>query len=119
VDSLVAVNTLGILTAPGTLTISAAPDKIVLAGLNTSDDWNTAGGALGVYISTPQNQSVNFFKGPYQLAGVLTPGSVSLSAATITLSNPVIAGQKTFYRLAGTAADGRPTSELFSGQIVI
>lgn len=119
VNEVTGPNLLALMSAPGTLTISAAPKRAILSGISVDDEWNQPGGALGLYISKPQNPTVEFFKGPYQLAGKLTGGTVGLTAGTITFSQNLVVGMKTFYRLASSAPDGRPSQTLADGVITI
>jgi hypothetical protein len=120
VDNMVGPNLLARLTMPETITLaSGTPNAVALVGLTASDEWQGVGGALGLYVSTPQNASIKFFKGPYQFAGQLNGGTATLAAGTINVSQAMISGQQTFFRLIGTAPDGRPTQTLYGGKIVI
>lgn len=97
---------------------------VALAGVDASDNeaeftfnntygWAAVtGGALLVAISRPQSQTINFFKGPYRLAGVIlgNTGSPPTSPAVVTLPFPVSAGQKVFAQVRATLADGRLTA---------
>lgn len=74
-----------------------------------SDAWaNEAGGFMFVYVSRPQNVSINFFRGPYRLVGTIV-GDPSPPASPISLNLPfpVAEGQKIFARAITTQADGR------------
>lgn len=83
---------------------------------DNTDGWATeAGGFLFVYLSRPQNMSINFFKGPYQLALTVNGNSptapVSPIAGTV-LPFAVAAGMKVFFQLRAATADGRLSSEV-------
>lgn len=67
---------------------------------------------MAVYASRPQAQSVNFFKGPYQLAGTIDGDSTTAptSPAAIALPFPVAVGQRVFFRVNVLRADGRLSS---------
>jgi hypothetical protein len=86
----------------------AAADQVDVNFANT-DTWASAsGGAMLVYASRPQNPSISFFKGPYRLAGtILGAGTPPTSPATLDLPFPVAAGQRVFFRVRVTEADGR------------
>lgn len=99
--------TVGSFTNP-TLTGVASTGVISIAFTNT-DDWaNAAGGAMLVYTSRPQSVGITFFAGPYQytgkIAGAATPPT---SPATVTSPFTLTAGQKVFYRVEVSQADGR------------
>lgn len=71
-----------------------------------------------IFASRPQNPTINFFKGPYRLAGVILGDSITppTSPATIGLPFTVNPGQKVFLRAAVTREDGRlSTDHRFSG----
>lgn len=99
------------ITAP-VPTIVAAGTTVSVAFTDT-DAWaNVVGGALLVYASRPQNQSINFFKGPFRFAGaVLGAASPPTSPAVINLPFAIgPADSKMFFRFIGTLEDGRPSS---------
>lgn len=100
---------LGTYSIPSAGTVSAAADTIQIAFDNT-DEWaNEDDSNMLIYTSRPQNPSVNYFKGPYQFAGMI-PGDGTTpptSPATITLAFPVVVGQKVFWKATVTRADGR------------
>jgi hypothetical protein len=72
--------------------------------------------AMLVYLSRPHNPSTNFFKGPYRFAGQIPGDSVTppTSPATITAPFPFLEGQRIFYRINVSRADGR-LSQSFRG----
>jgi hypothetical protein len=107
VDAAPITFTMADLTTP-TITISATTDQVSVTFDNT-DDWATAvGGHLLVYTSRPQNAGLQFFKGPYRLAGTVN-GAVSppTSPAAIALAFPTAPGNRIFVRFVATNADGR------------
>lgn len=57
-----------------------------------------------VYLSQPQNRTVNFFKGPYRLAG-----DYGMASASVDIATPLnlLPGKKVFYRATATYTDGR------------
>lgn len=102
--------------AEGTQPEYAAPSEAtqdVAVTFDTSDDWvGEDDAAMAIYASRPQNPSINYFKGPYQYAGVILGDSVTppTSPATIDLPFPFVAGQKVFFKANITRADGRYSS---------
>jgi hypothetical protein len=99
---------LGTFTEP-TLAIDTANDEVDVTFENT-DGWaNEDDSAMQIYASRPQNAGIAFFKGPYRLAGNIDGDGTTppTSPAAITLPFPVVAGQKIFFRVIVTRADGR------------
>ena len=99
---------LGYLTAP-TFSVAAAADTVSV-GFNNLDGWaNETGSHLLVYASRPQNVSVNYFKGPYRLAGTVDGDDVTppVSPEVIDLPFPVSADQRVFFMAAASRLDGR------------
>lgn len=103
------------LTPPFVSTLVAgSPQGSVDITFDVTDEWNT-GGNLMVYASTPQNETVNFWKGPYRLLGTIAGGASS--PQTFTLPDQIVAGQKVFFQAVAQAADGRiSTKTRFVGQ---
>lgn len=71
--------------------------------------WSNPAGAVGdvvvVYVSKPQNQSVNFFRGPYQYNALAL---LDIETAVDLIPNPTwIAGQVIHVRARILYADGR------------
>lgn len=74
------------------------------------DDWVTDdGGIMVLYASRPQNPSINYFKGPYRLAGAIVGNSGSPPASPNTANAPFafVTGQLVFFRIAVSRSDGR------------
>ena len=95
------------LTTP-TVVVTAATD-IASVTFDNTDEWATAiGGHLFVYTSRPQNVSINFFKGPYRLAGRINGAVVPpTSPAAIALAFPVAAAGVIFLRFVAVNANGQ------------
>jgi hypothetical protein len=76
---------------------------------------NVTGGFMFVYLSRPQNPSINFFRGPYRTAAVIVGDAVPPVSPTIAnVPFPIIAGQRLFGRAVVAQADGRyGTSSFF------
>lgn len=77
-------------------------------------DWTSEDGAgMLIYCSRPQNASVNFLSSGYQFAGVLLgdSGTPLTSPQLVGLPFPFAEGQKLFFRVTISRADGRYTSD--------
>jgi len=84
------------------------------------DPWiSEAGSWLAVYVSRPQNESINFFKGPYRVAGSLQ-GDPAPPASPLVVTVPfaITAGQRIFTRSVVTYLDGRFTSSILKTALV-
>lgn len=99
-----------------------APANEAAIGFANSDPWaNQDDAAMLVFASRPQSPAVNFFKGPYRLAGSIDGDATTppASPATIALPFPVVAGQRVFFRVRVVTADGRAsTSQRFQGTAI-
>lgn len=98
---------LGTFTPP-TLSGAVAGTNVSV-GCTGSDVWTTGtGNGMLVYLSRPQNASINFFKGPYQFASKLTGTATGgVTGATIAAPFPFASGNRVFYRVQVTFSDGR------------
>ena len=79
------------------------------------DPWaNEVGGFLWVFISRPQNPTINYFRGPYRLVAVVVGDPVApVSPILINAPFPFIAGAKIFGRTITGRADGRLATPSF------
>ncbi len=82
-----------------------------------ADEWaNEDGAAMLVFQSRAQSPSINYFKGPYRLAGQVLgdsgtpPTSPQADAAVF----PFAADQRVYFRAVVTRADGRLSSDFLS-----
>jgi hypothetical protein len=113
-NGLAVTNTAPVIFADAVLSVtfvsalSAATDNFDINFVNT-DLWATAvGGILGVYASAPQNPSINFFKGPYRLAGTVLGAVVPpVPPQTFASPYPLAVGQKVFFQVRASNADAR------------
>ena len=91
-----------------------APASTMSLGFTETDDWvSETDSSMLVYASRSQNPSVNFFKGPYQFAQRVdgdTPIPPT-SPAVINLLQTPVAGNRTFFRIRVSRADGRLSTE--------
>jgi len=95
-----------------------------LCGFNftNADDWaNDLAGAMLVYQSRPQNPTIDFFKGPWQLATIIAGSSMTppTSPASWTSLFPLVAGQKLFIKVRVTQPDGRLSDPQTIDKIVV
>jgi len=108
----------GEFTTPSFDSFTAASGTFDLA-FDNADEWaNESGSALLVYVGRPQNETVNFFKGPYQLAGIVKGDDTTAPTSPATITSPFAFadGQKLFVSVAVTRVDGRLSSRrTFSG----
>lgn len=109
VDVAPTIFNIGGFTNPTIESVTAATD-IVSIGFNTFNQWvDEDDSAMLIFTSRGQNESINFFKGPYRFAGLIA-GDVALpptSPADIALAFGVEVGQRLFVRINVTRADGR------------
>lgn len=104
---------LGEFTIPTFDAPDAAADDVDV-NFTAGDAWvGEDGAAMLVYASRGQNATINFFKGPYRLAGLILGDATTppTSPATITLPFAVVAGQKVFFRVRVSRADGRLSTD--------
>lgn len=101
-DAAPVVFDLGAFTQP-TFAVTAPQD--IATSFTATDDWYTGGGRLFVTSARPQNPSINYFKGPYRLAGnVVQPDA---SPKVITSPFVYTAGQHAFIQARVRQPDGR------------
>jgi len=108
IDSAPTTFDVGAFTQP-TFAITHSSTSMV-ATFTTGDSWNLSGGAMFLYASRPQNASINFFKGPFRLVGVI-PGPAT-SPQSFTL--PFAAGATTsamFIKASVSQPDGRLSTD--------
>ncbi len=72
-----------------------------------------------IWTSRPQNASVNYFKGPYRIAGIVL-GNFALpptSPEDVVPAFPFEVDHKVFVRINVTRVDGRLGSEFLVGAL--
>lgn len=75
-----------------------------------ADPWaNATGAAMLVYQSRPVNATVEFFKGPWQLATILPGSGIAAPASPADFNSlfAMVAGQKVFMKVRVSQVDGR------------
>lgn len=110
----------GDFTPPTIGAIDASAGTLSLGFTNT-DEWAAeAGSSLLVYISRPQNESIGYFKGPYQYAGRVNGNATPpTSPASITLPFAVTAGNKVFVQARVSRTDGRLSTTFQGGGVAV
>lgn len=92
-------------------------------GVNFDDteSWvNEDGAALLAYTSRGQNESINFFKGPYRLAGSILGNSLTPPTSAAVIDPPpfvITALRKYFDFVRLSSADGRLSGKIEAGAL--
>jgi hypothetical protein len=91
------------------ITVSEATQLISVAFDDTLDWLDEDDAYLVIYASRPQNATVNYFKGPYLIAGKIAGDSITPPTTPTTMAVPFAAveGQKIFAQARIVRADGR------------
>lgn len=108
VDNGPTTYTLGTFTEPA-VSIDTANDEVDVTFENT-DAWaNEDDSAMLVYASRPLSPTINFFKGPYRYADGIDGDSVTppTSPAALALPFAVAAGNRVYFKISVSRADGR------------
>lgn len=113
VNSAPTIFALALLTQPFDVIPGAVANEIEFT-IDPTDPWASAiGGRLYVYVSAPQNKTINFFKGPFAFNSEITGAATPISPIrTIILAQNVVAGQRVFVRFAASNTDGRPSTDV-------
>jgi hypothetical protein len=106
---------------PATSFVADAAEQDITFAFTNTDEWATAvGGFLAVFISRPQNPSVNFYKGPFLFAGTVLGAVVPpTSPAAIDAPFPFVVGQRVFVRLRAATADARISTSQFGTALAV
>lgn len=113
-DAAPTIFDLGDFTAPTSQGFEASQELSFL--FTDTDDWvGEDDAAMLLYISRPQNASINFFRGPYQFAGSIDGDSTTPPTSPQLIASPfaIAEGQRVFTRARVFRADGRLSSEAF------
>ncbi|KKM62823.1 hypothetical protein LCGC14_1517750 [marine sediment metagenome] len=107
-----------------TLSNFSAATQLGDVGFFTSgltDLWaNEVGGFMFVFLSRPQNQTINFFKGPYRQSGGITGDPVPpVPPIAFIVPFPFAEGNKIFARFVSLRADGRTSTPSFAETIAV
>lgn len=115
VDDAPTIYTLAEYTTPLFDAPSEALQDITL-NFDVLDDWvNEDDAAMYVYTARPQNQSINYFKGPYRISSAILGNALlpPVSPNVGVPAFPYVAGNAVFARINVTRADGRLGVEQF------
>lgn len=108
-DAAPTVFNIGDFTAPVLSAPSEGSQDFSLS-FTTGDAWvDEDGSAMLVYVSRPQNPTINFFKGPYRLAATIPGDGTTAPTSPVAVDVPfaITAGQRLFVKVRVTRADGR------------
>lgn len=92
--------------------------QLVSVAFDDGQDWCSEDDAfMFIFVSRPQNESINFFKGPYRLADAIAGDSAVpiTSPQTVTAPFPFVEGQKLFVKANVGRADGRYSTPFRNG----
>lgn len=119
VDAGPTVFDLGTFTTPSFVISAAAPNDIDVT-FDATDTWAIAlGGFLFALASRGQNQSKNFFKGPFRSAGSIAGGTVPPTPPDVVISEfPYAEDQKVFVAFRAGQPDGRLSNQQIVETIV-
>ena len=96
-------------------------DQEINVGFDNSKAWaSEVGGYLLLYVSRPQNPTVNYFKGPYQVLGKVA-GAVVPPESPQDIATPFViaTGEKVFLQARILRADGRLSEPFRCGGLVV
>lgn len=110
-DAPIAFN-LGEFSAP-VFAIDTAASEVDVAFSDTDAWTGEDDSSMLVYGSVPKSPTINFFKGPYRLLGTIDGDGTTppTSPAALALSQPISVGQRGFFRVVVSRADGRLSSD--------
>ncbi len=98
--------------SPPTFEIDTANDEVDVAFVDT-DVWvDEDDSHMLVYGSIPKAQTIEFYKGPYQFLGKVDGDSSTppTTPAALALPMAIVAGQRAFFQVRVSRADGRLTT---------
>ena len=110
----------GSFSDPTFASVSAATGILTLAFTDT-DAWvGEDDSFMAVYAGRPQNPSINYFKGPYRFANIVLGDATTppTTPASIGLPFTFTAGQRAFFKVNVSRADGRYTQP-FRGTVIV
>lgn len=94
------------------ITIAAASEgaQTVSVAFDGTDAWaNEDDAAMCVWISRPQNPTINFFKGPYRIGAAIFGDPITPPTSPVGIAVPFafVEGQKLFVKVRVIRVDGR------------
>lgn len=106
---------------PPTIVSIEASTNVATVAFTIGDAWVDLDDThMLIYASRGQGASINFFKGPYQLAGSIDGDAISgpTSPATVTVPFNLSDDQKVFFRATLIDAEGRKGADVFFEGVV-
>ena len=102
------------------MAISEATQQISFTFDNTLDWANEDDGFMFIYVSNPQNATVNFFAGGWQYGETIAgdSGTPPTSPKVLACPDAVVEGQKLFAYARICRADGRMSEKFFCSKVV-
>ncbi|MCH8992650.1 MAG: hypothetical protein IIA44_13015 [Acidobacteria bacterium] len=118
VDTAPPFPTLGLMGLVAVTSVSAATQAVTFT-FDDTDLWNVADGFGQVQHSRGQNNSINFFRGPYRQAGFFNGDGPAVSPAVIAVPFVITEGQNMFFRVRASFPDGKLTAAQFIGPVIV
>lgn len=112
---------LGDFIPPTSIGVDDSSNQISIA-FDTGDTWvHEDDSAMLIYMSRPQNVTRTFGKGPYQLLTAILGDATTppTSPVTATPLFPVAEGQRVFFLVRVSRADGRLSSTYTTSSVVV
>lgn len=112
VDSAPTITGLPGVAFPTVTTLSAATQELSISWIG-DDTWTEEeGSAMIISMGLPQSPTINYFGGPYKFYGIIAgaeaaPPEAPQTPTPSTTPYVFVAGQKVFFRLRISRADGR------------
>lgn len=96
--------------------------NVVTVSFDNTQEWaNIDDGALLLFVSRPQNPTINFFKGPFRamfpILGDTASPPISPDGGTSPFN--ITAGQRIWLKIRATDPDGRLTSSTILGPVTV
>jgi hypothetical protein len=114
VDDGPGIFNLGSFTVP-TFTTLVASTSVLTVAFDNTDEWaNETGASLIMFVSRPQNPSVNYFKGPYRQWRSTDGNDSTPPTSPVAVAEPFTyaVGSRCFIKANVTRADGRYSQAL-------
>jgi len=121
VDDAPAVFTLPEGDSSVAITVASATDLMSVTFDNTQAWAHETDAAMLVYMGTPQSEGIEFFNGPWRLAGAIEGNATTAptSPTTKTVPYQVQTGQKVYTKIRIVRADGRVSEFFRTGSAIV
>jgi len=100
----------------------ASATSLMSVSFDDSQAWvDENGAAMLVYMGTPQSEGIEFFNGPWRLAGAVDGNTTTAPTSPTTIAVPyqVQAGQKVYTKIRIVRADGRVSEFFRTGSAIV